>query len=95
MDIDENALSKQTQQAVLNTTDNQTGQAPKRDKSEVPMPPDDEAPIEEDMSDVEAANSVASEYPESGRDASTADADDQNREKESHNGPASDPEAGA
>lgn len=95
MDIDENALGKQTQQAVLHTTDNQTGQAPTRDEPEVPMPPDDEAPIEEDMSDVKAANSVASEYPESGRDAGTADADDQNREKESRNGPASDPEAGA
>jgi len=59
------------------------------------MPPDDEAPIEEDMSDVEAANSVASESPESGRDAGAADDDDQNREKESRNGPASDPEAGA
>ncbi|WP_423204027.1 hypothetical protein [Pseudomonas kribbensis] len=95
MDSDENALGKQTQRAVLHTTDNQTGQAPTRDEPEVPMPPYDEAPIEEDMSDVEAANSVASEHPESGRDAGTADDDDQNREKESRNGPASDPEAGA
>ena len=55
MDIDENAPGNQSQQAVTRTTDNETGHDPKRENPEVPLPPDDEAPVEEDMSDVDAS----------------------------------------
>lgn len=33
---------------------------------EVPLPPDDESPIEEQMDDVDANNSVSSEHPDPG-----------------------------
>ncbi|WP_460124252.1 hypothetical protein [Pseudomonas sp. S2_C03] len=64
MDIDENAPGNRSQQDVTRTTDNETGHDPRKDESEVPLPPDDEAPLEEDMSDVDATNSVSSEHPE-------------------------------
>ncbi len=64
MDIDENAPGNRSQQDVTRTTDNETGHNPSKDESEVPLPPDDEAPLEEDMSDVDATNSVSSEHPE-------------------------------
>ncbi|KAE9647427.1 hypothetical protein [Pseudomonas sp. PB106] len=65
MDIDENAPGNRSQQDVTRTTDNETGHDPKRDQPEVPLPADDEAPLDEDMSDVAANNSVSSEHPES------------------------------
>ncbi len=34
------------------------------DEPEVPLPADDEAPVEEEMSDVDANNSVSSEHPQ-------------------------------
>jgi len=49
--------------SVTRNTDNETGHDPRRDEDNIPLPPDDEAPIEEDMSDVDAADSVASEHP--------------------------------
>ncbi|WP_460141624.1 hypothetical protein [Pseudomonas sp. S2_E01] len=64
MDIDENAPGNRSQQDVTRATDNETGHDPRKDESEVPLPPDDEAPLEEDMSDVDATNSVSSEHPE-------------------------------
>ncbi|WP_264082156.1 MULTISPECIES: hypothetical protein [Pseudomonas] len=33
------------------------------ENSDVPLPPDDEAPVDEDMADVDATNSVATEHP--------------------------------
>lgn len=65
MDIDEKAPGNQSQQQVTRTTDNETGHDPRRDEAEVPLPADDEASADEDMSDVDAANSVASEHPQS------------------------------
>jgi len=65
MDIDEKAPGNQSQQGVTRDTDNETGHDPKRDEAQVPLPPDDEAPLEEDMTDVDAADSVASEHPDS------------------------------
>ncbi|WP_300627082.1 hypothetical protein [Pseudomonas sp.] len=64
MHINENAPGNLSQQAVTRSTDNETGHDPKRDEDKVPLPPDDEAPLEEDMSDVDAADSVASEHPD-------------------------------
>ena len=65
MHIDEKAPGNQSQQAVTRTTDNETGPDPKRDEDQIPLPPEDDAPLEEDMSDVDAADSVASEHPDS------------------------------
>ncbi|MGX1186690.1 hypothetical protein AB7M29_004369 [Pseudomonas sp. F-14 TE3623] len=63
MDIDENAPGNKSQQEVTRTTDNETGHDPKRNEPEVPLPPDDEAPVDEEMVDVDANNSVSSEHP--------------------------------
>jgi hypothetical protein len=65
MDIDENAPGNRSQQEVTRTTDNETGHDPKRDQPKVPLPADDEALLDEDMTDVAANNSVSSEHPES------------------------------
>lgn len=62
MDIDENAPGNISQQDVTRTTDDEAGHDPKRD-DQVPLPADDEAPLEEDMTDVDAADSVAGEHP--------------------------------
>ena len=64
MEINEKAPGNISQQAVTRGTDNETGHDPRRDEDNVPLPPDDEAPLEEDMSDVDAAASVASEHPD-------------------------------
>ena len=102
MDIDENALGNRSQQGVTRTTDNETGPDPKRDEPEVPLPPDDEAPVEEEMTDVDANNSVSSEHPEAGKSGRVDDPDadpqmnDQDADdKEARGLPASDPESGA
>lgn len=63
MDIDENAPGNISQQGGGGTTDNETAHGPKGDLPEVPLPPDDEAPVDEDMADVEATNSVTTEHP--------------------------------
>jgi len=63
MDIDENAPGNKSQQEVTRTTDNEAGHDPKRNEPEVPLPPDDEAPVDEEMVDVDANNSVSSEHP--------------------------------
>lgn len=64
MDIDKNAPGNVSQQGIGGSTDNETAHGPKGDTPEVPLPPDDEAPLEEDMADVDATNSVANEHPE-------------------------------
>lgn len=64
MEINESAPGNHSQQVVTRGTDNETGHDPRHDESEVPLAPDDEAPLEEDMSDVDAADSVASEHPD-------------------------------
>ncbi|CAI8933499.1 MatE family transporter [Pseudomonas serboccidentalis] len=97
MEIDENAPGNRSQQAVTRTTDNETGHDPSRDTPEVPLPPDDEAPVEEDMSDVDAANSVTREHPDSGSKSGATDPSGELGDgiKEPRNMPASDPESGA
>ncbi|MDF9893446.1 hypothetical protein [Pseudomonas donghuensis] len=99
MEIDENAPGNRSQQVVTRATDNETGHDPRREESEVPLPPDDEAPVEEELSDVEANNSVSSEHPESGS-GGTPGVDPQMNDqgddaKEPRGVPASDPESGA
>ncbi|WLH10997.1 hypothetical protein PSH58_19230 [Pseudomonas hefeiensis] len=64
MEIDENAPGNKSQQDVTRGTDNEAGHDPKKDGTELELPSDDEAPLEEDMSDVDAADSVASEHPD-------------------------------
>jgi len=63
MEIDENAPGNISQGGVTGGTDNETGHDPKRGAPEVPLPADDEAPLDEDMADVDATNSVSSEHP--------------------------------
>lgn len=63
MHIDENAPGNQSQQDATRPTDNETGHDSTRDKPEVPLPADDEAPVDEDMADVDATNSVSQEHP--------------------------------
>ena len=63
MEIDENAPGNKSQQDVTRGTDNETGHDPKKDGPEVPLPAGDEAPVEEDMSDVEAGDSVGRGHP--------------------------------
>ena len=63
MEINEKAPGNISQQAVTRGTDNETGHDPRRDEDNIPLPPDDEAPLEEDTSDVDAADSVATEHP--------------------------------
>jgi hypothetical protein len=102
MDIDENALGNRSQQDVTRTTDNETGHDPRKDEPEVPLPPDDEAPVDEEMTDVNANDSVSSEHPvagQSGRvddpDAAQQMSDQDENDKEARGLPASDPESGA
>ncbi len=102
MEIDENAPGNRSQQGVTRTTDNEAGQDPRRRESEIPLPPDDATPVEEELSDVEANNSVSSEHPESGtsRRANGPEADSPagnqgDNANEPRRGPASDPESGA
>jgi hypothetical protein len=64
MDIDKSAPGNISQQEVTRGTDNETGHDPRRDGDATPLQPDDGAPLEEDMSDVDAADSVASEHPD-------------------------------
>ncbi|WLH49767.1 hypothetical protein [Pseudomonas tolaasii] len=64
MDIDEKAPGNISQQEATGGTDDETGHKPNRDEDIIPPPLDDESPLEEDMSDVEAADSVASEHPD-------------------------------
>lgn len=64
MEINEKAPGNLSQQAVTRGTDNETGHDPRRDEDALPLPPDDDSPLEEDMSDVDAADSVASEHPD-------------------------------
>ncbi|EPA93997.1 hypothetical protein [Pseudomonas sp. G5(2012)] len=89
MDIDENAVGNMSQQDVTRTTDNETGHDPRKDQPQVPLPPNDEAPVDDDMTDVAANNSVSSEHPQEG--TSAQDENDQ----EARGLPASDPESGA
>lgn len=63
MDMDENAPGNISQKGVTSDTDNETGHDPKRNEPEVPLPADDEAPIDEAMADVTAVNSVSIEHP--------------------------------
>lgn len=65
MDIDENAPGNISQKGVTSGTDNETGHDPKKNEPEVPLPADDEAPVDEEMADVAANNSVSSEHPDS------------------------------
>ncbi|MVV48085.1 hypothetical protein EJA72_07475 [Pseudomonas sp. PB120] len=102
MDIDENAPGNKSQQPETRTTDNETGHDPKKDEAEVPLPPDDETPVDEDMTDVVANNSVSSEHPEAGQssrvnnpDAAPQMNDLDENDQEARGMPASDPESGA
>ena len=102
MEIDENAPGNKSQQRETRTTDNETGHDPSGNQYEVPLPTDDEAPVDADMADVDATNSVSSEHPKAGTNSHVDNPDndpqmndqDEN-DKEARGMPASDPESGA
>ncbi|MFJ3366582.1 hypothetical protein [Pseudomonas sp. NPDC086251] len=102
MEIDENAPGNKSQQRETRTTDNEAGHDPSWNQYEVPLPPDDEAPVDEDMVDVAATDSVLSEHPKAGTNSHVDNPDndpqmndqDEN-DKEARGMPASDPESGA
>ncbi|MHC8321151.1 hypothetical protein ACYZT4_10700 [Pseudomonas sp. GB2N2] len=100
MDINENAPGNISQKGVTSNTDNETGHDPAKHELEAPLPADDESPVDEEMLDVDAVNSVSSEHPEAGtrgRD-DDPDADPQMNDQddnETRGLPASDPESGA
>lgn len=100
MEIDENAPGNKSQQDVTRTTDNEAGHDPRRAESKVPLAPDDATPVEEELSDVEANNSVSSEHPDAGKGRVDPSTDQQMNDpgdaaKEPRGMPASDPESGA
>ena len=64
MDIDENAPGNVSQKVRAGITDNETGVDQKTKDTATPVTSNDDAHLEEDMSDVEAADSVTSEHPE-------------------------------
>lgn len=63
MDIDEKAPGNVSQQHVTVGTDNETGHDAKTHEAEKQRPADEDADLEEDMADVDAADSVAPEHP--------------------------------
>jgi hypothetical protein len=79
--------------------DQAQGSVPTRPEPEVPLPADDEASVDEEMADVDANNSVSSEYPKAGtngdEDAAPRMDDQDEHDKEARDMPASDPESGA
>jgi hypothetical protein len=102
MEIDENAPGNKSQQRETRTTDNETGHDPSWNQYEVPLPPDDEAPVDEDMADVAATDSVSSEHPKAGTNSHVDNPDNDpqmndqgENDKEARGMPASDPESGA
>lgn len=62
MDINKSAPGNISQQEVTRGTDNETGYDPRRGEREILRFQNDDPSLEEDMSDVDAANSVASEH---------------------------------
>lgn len=65
MEINENAPGNISQKGGKGgTTDNESGHDPDHEGVEVPLDTDDEAPVEEEMSDVDANNSVSEEHPQ-------------------------------
>lgn len=102
MDIDENAPGNKAQQPETRTTDNKTGHERERDQTKAPLPPDGEAPVDEDMTDVATNNSMSREHPEAGQsrrvdkaDVNSQMNDQDENDKEARGIPASDPESGA
>ncbi|MEO8490970.1 hypothetical protein [Pseudomonas sp.] len=63
MDIDKSAPGNISQQEVTRGTDNEAGHDSRRDERDIRTPKNDDPSLEEDMSDVDAADSVASEHP--------------------------------
>jgi len=64
MDINKSAPGNISQQEVTRGTDNEAGYDPPRGEREILPPQNDDPSLEEDMSDVDAADSVASEHPD-------------------------------
>ncbi|MCF5170706.1 hypothetical protein [Pseudomonas canadensis] len=64
MDINKSAPGNISQQEVTRGTDNEAGYDPSRGEREILPPQNDDPSLEEDVSDVDSADSVASEHPD-------------------------------
>lgn len=64
MEIDKSALGNISQQEVTRGADNEAGHDPRRDEREIRTPQNDEPSLGENVSDVDAADSVASGHPD-------------------------------
>lgn len=73
MVIDEKTSRKISQQGIGVKHDDETSHCPGNKEVEASLSPDDESPIEEQMDDVDANNSVSSEHPNPGGASSRRD----------------------
>ena len=73
MVIDESVPGKVSQQGISVKRDDGTSHGRGAKEVEVSLPTDDESPIEEQMDDVDANNSVSSEHPKPGGASSRRD----------------------
>lgn len=64
MDIDENAPGNLSQKGVAGKTDTEAASDPGKGETQVPLPDDADASLDEEMPDVEANNSVSEEHPQ-------------------------------
>lgn len=104
MNITDNKTIDQVQEGVRHERGSEAGDAVTQRPSEVPLTPEDEAPIEQDMTDGDAFSAVAGqrEGAESPSRTDDPDVDSQMDDREDGDGeveprgvPASDPESGA
>ncbi|MEW7859804.1 hypothetical protein AB2M95_28210 [Pseudomonas chlororaphis] len=98
MKVNESAPGSWSQQGVTRAMDSDAGHDPKRKEPEVPLPANDDAPVDEEMIDVDVNNSVSSEHPEAGKSGRVDDPGtdtQEEKDKELRDMPASDPESGA
>lgn len=102
MNITDNKSIDQVQEGVRHERGSEAGDAVTQRPSEVPLTPEDQAPVEQDMTEVDAFSSVAGqrEGAESPGQTDDPDVDPQlndreDDEMEPRGVPASDPESGA
>ncbi|UUJ40871.1 hypothetical protein L1A22_00685 [Pseudomonas extremaustralis] len=82
MVIDENAPGKVSQQVIGDKHGDETLHGRRTKEVEVSLPPEDESPVEEEMDDVDANNSVSSEHPNPSGASSRRDVRRDNQLKE-------------
>jgi hypothetical protein len=83
-------------------SDDQDSRVAQPNQNEAPLPKDDQSAVDEDMTDVDATNSVSTEHPAAGGNGGIDEPaakplvhDPENTDNEPRGVPASDPESGA